>query len=550
MPEKSTQSARLTGAASAVVGVGILSSRIAGLVRERVIATYFGTGLHADVFGAALRMPNLLQNLLGEGTLSASFIPVYSELLGQGRKNEAGRVAGAVFALLLGVAGLISLLGILLAPVLVSVFTPGFEGERRELTIAVVRILFPMTGVLVLSAWALGVLNSHRKFFVPYFAPVLWNVAIIAALVAFGARRDLDALLMAAAWGALIGGFLQFGIQLPWVIRLDREIRINSGRAEPGFKEAVRNALPAIAGRGVVQLSTYVDLVLASLLAIGALARLRYAQTLYVLPISLFGMSIAAAELPELARERGGTTDVLRERTIAAVRRVAFFVVPSVVAFVLLGDVIVAGLYQAGEFRAPDVTIVWLTLAAYSLGLLASTTTRVYQSAFFALRDTKTPARVAGLRVLAAAIAGALLMLQFEAVTVGGVTIQAGVFSSVNITGIPLGPVGLALGAAVGAWLELGLLRRELRKRIGAVGAGFGALVRMLGAALAATAAGYAVRLALIEFHPLPLALLVAAAYGAVYFGAAWLLGVPEVRELAEATMRRLRRSRGTPDSR
>src|SRR5690606_4927649 len=174
-----------------------------------------GTGLHADVFSAGLRMPNLLQNLLGEGTLSASFIPVYSELLGRGRVEEAGRVAGAVFALLLAIAAAVSLIGIALAPVLVSVLTPGFEGERRALMISVTRIIFPMTGVLVLSAWALGILNSHRRFFLPYFAPVLWNAAIIGALVAFGSRLELDALLMAAAWGALLGGLLQFGVQLP-----------------------------------------------------------------------------------------------------------------------------------------------------------------------------------------------------------------------------------------------------------------------------------------------------------------------------------------------
>jgi putative peptidoglycan lipid II flippase len=533
---------RSSRAAAALVAGGIFASRIVGLVRERVLATYFGTGMHADVFAAGLRMPNVLQNLLGEGTLSASFIPVYSELLGQGRTKEAGRVAGAMFALLLGIAGLISLLGVVLAPLIVSVLAPGFEGHRRELMIAVARILFPMTGVLVLSAWALGILNSHRQFFVPYFAPVLWNAAIIAALIAFASRVELDALLMAAAWGALAGGFLQFGIQLPWVLKLDREIRINTGRGDPAFGEAVRNAGPAILGRGVVQISSYIDLVLASLLAIGAVARLRYAQTLYVLPVSLFGMSVAAAELPELSRERSGATDALRERTIAAARRVAFFVVPSLVAFIVLGDVLVAGIYRAGEFGSADVTIVWLTLAAYSVGLLASTSTRIYQSAFFALRDTKTPARVAGLRVLTAAVIGALLMVQFEPIAIGALSIPAGVFADVRVSGLPLGPVGLALGAALGAWLEWALLRGRLGRRIGTVGAGASALLRMFTAALIAAAAGYGARLGILGLHPFLIAIVVVAVFGLVYFALARAFALEEARVLWQSVRRRLLR--------
>ena len=532
------------GAASAVVGAGILLSRLAGLLRERMLATYFGTSLYADVFSAGLRMPNVLQNLLGEGTLSASFIPVYSELLEQGRLKEAGRVAGAVFALLLAIAAAISLLGIALAPLLVTLFAPGFEGERRELTIAVTRLIFPMTGLLVLSAWALGILNSHRRFFVPYFAPVLWNAAIITALIVFGTRLELDGLVVAAAWAALIGGLLQFAVQLPWVLRLDRDIRVNSGRREPGFREAVRNAGPAILGRGVVQLSTYVDMILVSLLAVGAPTRLRFAQTLYVLPISLFGMSVSAAALPELARQRASETDVLREQTVAAVRRVAFYIVPSFVALALLGDVFVAGLYLAGEFAQADVAVVWLTLAAYSVGLVASAGTRVYQSAFFALRDTKTPARVAGIRVAISALAGALLMLQFEAVNVGTVTIPAGVFGGLTVAGLPLGPVGLALGAALGAWVEWSLLGKRLDRRIGSVAVGAASIARMLGAALAAAAAGHGVRIVLGGLHPLPSALLVAAAFGVVYFAAARALGLSEARALADAVLRRVRRRR------
>lgn len=534
---------RGSGAASALVAAGILASRVIGLVRERLIATYFGTGLHADVFAAGLRLPNVLQNLLGEGTLSASFIPVYSQLLGEGRTREAGRVAGAVFALLVAIAGAISLAGIALAPWLVAVFTPGFAGERRELMIDVVRILFPMTGVLVLSAWALGVLNSHRQFFVAYFAPVLWNAAIIAALVAFAGQLDLDALLMAAAWGALAGGVLQFAVQLPWVLRLNREIRVNRGRGDPSFEAAVKNAGPAILGRGVVQLSTYVDLVLATLLAIGALARLRYAQTLYVLPVSLFGMSVAAAELPELARDGGAATcaPALRERTVAAVSRVTFYVVPSFVAFVVLGEVFVAGLFQAGEFGVADARLVWLTLAAYSMGLIASTTTRVYQSAFFALRDTKTPARAALVRVLVAAAAGALLMVQFEPIAIGGLTVPAGLFAGTTVQGLPLGPVGLALGAAVGAWVERVLLRRALTPRVGAIGARSLDVAKMFAAALAAAVAGAAVRMLLGAVAPLPLALGVALAFGVVYFAAAHALGLPEASAGLGAVLRRLR---------
>jgi putative peptidoglycan lipid II flippase len=535
---------RSSRAASLLIAAGILLSRIVGLIRGRVVATYFGAGLHADVLSAGLRMPNVLQNLLGEGTLSASFIPVYSELIHQGRTKEAGRVAGAMFALLLGVAGVIALLGVLLAPLLVTIFTPGFQGHRRELMISFVRIIFPMTGVLVLSAWALGILNSHRKFFIPYFAPVMWNAAIIGAFIAFHGRVSLDGLLMAAGWGALLGGFLQFGIQLPWVLRLEREIRLTTGRHEPAFKEALRNAGPAIMGRGVVQVSTYVDMILASLLGLGAVARIQYAQTLYVLPVSLFGMSVAAAELPELARERSSAVEALRERAVSAARRVSFFVVPSFIAFVVLGQVIVAGIFGAGQFGAADITAVWLTLAAYSMGLLASTSTRIYQSAFFALRDTKTPARVATMRVVMAAICGSVLMLQFQPVTIGSLQIPAGVFANLRVAGIPLGPVGLALGAAAGAWLEWALLYRGLRKRIGDVGAGVSHLVRMFGAAVIAAIAGCAVRLATVHagMHHILTAVLVLGTFGVVYLGAARALNLDEAAAFMDSALRRIRR--------
>jgi putative peptidoglycan lipid II flippase len=320
--------AATASSASFLVAGGILLSRIAGLVREGIFAMYFGASIYADVFRAGLRMPNVLQNLLGEGTLSASFIPVYAELLEQGRKEEAGRVAGAIFALLLAAAGVLALLGIFFSPLLVSIFLPGFEGERRELSITVSRILFPMAGVLVLSAWSLGILNSHRRFFIPYVAPVLWNASMIGTLLLLGGTMSVDRLVIALSWGALLGGGLQFLVQLPWVLRLDRELKIGWGTRLEGVRETVRNAGPAILGRGVVQLSGWLDMVLASFLAAGAVAAIGYAQVLYVLPVSLFGMSVAAAELPELSRQRGQAVEVLRQRTVAALQRVTFYVVP------------------------------------------------------------------------------------------------------------------------------------------------------------------------------------------------------------------------------
>lgn len=518
--------------ASATVAGGILLSRIAGLVRERVFAQFFGTSLYADVFRAGLRMPNVLQNLLGEGTLSASFIPVYAELLEKGEKEEAGRVAGAIFSLLLAAAGALALVGILLAPLLVSIFLPGFAGERRELTILVSRILFPMTGVLVLSAWSLGILNSHRRFFIPYFAPVLWNGAMIATLLLLGDTLSPARLVVALAWGALLGGALQFVIQLPWVFHLEKGLRLSIGRHLAGVREAVKNAGPAILGRGVVQVSGWVDMVLASLLAVGGVAAIGYAQTLYVLPVSLFGMSVAAAELPELARRRSGAAEVLQQRTRAALQRVAFYVVPSFVVFVLLGDVVVAALYQTGEFDPMDTLLVYFTLIGYAAGLLASTGTRLFSSTFFALRDTKTPARFAAVRVATAALLGFFLMVQFEAVQVFGIQVGPGLFGGARVGDRLLGAVGLSLGGGIAAWLEWALLRRTLRDRIGDVGVGAEVIGRMFLAGLVGAGVAWGVRWTLPPLHSVIAAVAILGSFGITYFAIAAALKLPDATAL------------------
>lgn len=523
--------ARSSTAASAMVAAGILLSRVMGLVRESVFAAYFGTTAFADVFRAALKMPNFLQNMLGEGTLSASFIPVYSELLHEGREKDAGRLAGAIFGLLAAGAGALALIGVLGAPLITTIFLPGFEGERYDLAVHITRILFPMAGVLVLSAWSLGILNSHRQFFLPYFAPVFWNAAMIATLLVMGRGMSLERLVVALSWGALVGGALQFLVQLPGVLKVEKGLRFSFGRGVPGVRDALTNAGPAITGRGVVQISAWADTWLASLLSVGALAIFGYASTLYLLPISLFGMSVAAAELPELARQRQGTTEALRLRTSAGLQRIAFYIVPSFVGYVALGDVVIATIYQRGQFTRADTLATYVVLLGFTVGLVATTSSRLFSSTFFALRDTRTPARYAVMRVVLSIVLGIVLMLMFEGVTVKkwGLNIPAGPLGYVRVGGQRLGVFGLTLGAGIAAWVEWWMLKRALRARIGTVGAGAGPLSRMFGAAIVGAAAGWGVRLLLPDgLMPLIAGVLILGVFGAVYFGVGALLGLEQ----------------------
>src|SRR5262245_34639444 len=309
-------------------------SRIAGLVRLRVFAHYFGLASDAaDAFNAAFRIPNFLQNLFGEGALSASFIPVYAALVSRGEQRLADRVAGAVGALLALAVSLLVLIGVVATPLLIAAIAPGFTGEKRALTITLVRILFPGAGLLVLSAWCLGVLNSHGRFLLSYAAPVMWNAAMIVALVAYGAETPLPRLAELLAWGSVVGSALQLLVQLPVVFRVAPEVRLVLGFASGHVRTVVTNFVPVFVSRGVVQLSAYIDALLASLLPTGAVTGLANAQILYLLPVSLFGMSIAAAELPTMSGDAQRGLDVLRHRLSAGLRQIAFLVVPSAVAF-------------------------------------------------------------------------------------------------------------------------------------------------------------------------------------------------------------------------
>lgn len=502
------------GGAAARVGAGIFVSKLLGLVRERVFAHYFGSSAFADAWWAALRTPNVIRNLLGEGTLSASMIPVYAEFLEEGREEEAARFAGAALGIVTTAASTLALLGMIAAPWVIGVLFSEWTPEYRDLTVLLVRILFPMSALFVVSAWALGILNSHRTYFVSFVAPAFWNLAMITAMAGGALYFGLEgrSLVVALAWGALAGGALTLLVQVPFLWRFTKGMRVSVDRSVAGVSEAIRNFVPVVAARGVVNVSGLIDMVLAGRLTTGALAVMGYAQMFNNLPISLFGTGVAAAELPEMSRMRGDAHRLLAERVAASLKRAMYFLVPSAAAFLLLGDVVVATLYQTGEFGDAQTLVTWAVLSAYALGLPASASSRVLSSAFYALRDTRTPARVAYLRVAVAVACG--LVLMFPADRLGFATLR-------------LGAVGLALGSSIGAWLEYVLLRRALSNSIGRHGPGVGPIVRMGFAATLAAASGVVLQLVLPAAHPVVIGAETLVPFGVVYLGMTHLLGLP-----------------------
>jgi putative peptidoglycan lipid II flippase len=527
-PDDATAGARTGRGGASLVASGILLSRIAGLVRESVFAHYLGNSAAADAFKAGFRIPNILQNLFGEGVLSASFIPVYSRMLAEGDTDTADMLAWAVGAILALVVALAVALGVLGAPYLIAAIAPGFHGAKRELTVMLVRVLFPGAGLLVMSAWCLGVLNSHHRFFASYAAPVAWNLAIIATMLYFGPRRTEQRLAIDIAWGAVLGAGLQILVQLPQTLALLNRVRVDFRKVAEGLRAVFNNLVPVITGRGVGQISGYIDNLLASLLPTGAVAALNYGQVFYMLPVSLFGWSVAASELPTMSRAAAGSENisaVLQSRLNAGLRRISFLVVPSAAAFLFLGDVIVALVFQSGQFTHGDANYVWAVLAGSGVGLLAITMGRLYNSAYYALWDTKTPLKFALVRMSLALVLGYLCALPLPPML--GLAQKWGV-------------AGLTASAGLAGWVEFSLLRWKLNQRIGWTGLERKFLAQLWGMALVASAGAFAVKVFTPWAGPRLQGLMVIPAFGAIYLGLAYWAGMEELREVLATVRRRL----------
>jgi putative peptidoglycan lipid II flippase len=512
------------------VALGILAAKLFGVVRQAFIARYLGTEFAADAFNAATRIPNLLQNLFGEGALSASFIPVYSRLRADGDEAEAGRVAGGVLVTLAVLMAVFVTLGVLFAPVVLPIVAGGFKGETKTLAIQFVRITFPGIGIFVLGAWCLGVLNSHRRFFISYAAPVAWSIVMIAALWYYGTRQPVVQLARTACWAFLIGAVAQVLVQVPPVWGLvHKHLRLSPGWKNPNIRTVLRNFVPVGISRGVVQLSNYVDIFIASFLPLGTLSLITYATTISYVPVSMFGIGISAAELPEMSSVTGSSDErarQLRERLNAGLRHIAFFVIPSALAMVAAGDVMAAALFEhKGRFTHQSTIFVWGILAGSAVGLLASTSGRLYSSTYYALHDTKTPLKFACVRVALTSVLGYLFAVPLP-----------------KMIGIDphWGGAGLTVSFGIAGWAEFMLLRHALNKRIGATGTPASFVSRLWGSAAAAAVAAFGVKQIIGATNHIIAAVVVLGTFGLVYLGATLALEVPEARVL----LRRLKLAR------
>lgn len=502
--------ARGTGRATFVVMLGIGVSRMFGLFREQVVAFYFGRAASYSAFVAAYKIPNLVRVLLGEGNLSASFIPVLAQRMRSADEDEARRLARSVLGLVLLIVGIVTIVGMLTAPLLAWIVAPGFDAALRGLVARLIVILFPTCAIFVVGAWCMGVLHAHGRFFWPNMAPAFWSIVSAGALIAFVGRTSWDPVWI-LAWGVVAGSAAQVIVELSATRAVLGTLVPAGGWREPGVQRVLRLFVPMLIGTGVAQLSTLVDVQIASFLGNDAVATLAYAQRLYTLPLSLFGVAVAQVALPTLAhRAADRAAESTSAELGAAWRRMAFFMLPSVLGLALFGRPAVSLLFERGAFDPRDTSAVTWVLAAYAAGLLAYASVRVLATAFYALQDTRTPVR-AGIVALLANIALGITLAWW------------------------IGTPGIALATALAATLNALFLAARLRERQGTV---FDAHVRrdvrvMLAAAAGAAIVGAAPYLWMLDrwagwgFGPrLAATVALYALVGGAYLGIARLFGV------------------------
>ncbi|MCD6224319.1 MAG: murein biosynthesis integral membrane protein MurJ [Deltaproteobacteria bacterium] len=432
--------------AAGVVGAATLLSRIFGFARDVVIAYFFGAGLSSDAFFVAFRIPNLLRRLFAEGSLSIAFIPVFSEYLANRGREEAFKMARSAMRLLSVILVLAALAGILLSPIIIRVIAPGFidSPEKLSITILLTRIMFPYIFFIGLVALSMGILNVLDHFAAPALAPVFLNFAMICSV--FIISPHLENPIVGLAIGVIAGGILQLSLQIPFLIKKKFYFWKKTTFFHPGLKKIGLLMLPAIFGAAVYQINILIGTLLASLLPEGSVSYLYYADRLVQFPLGIFAIATATAVLPSLSRQAAANNMKDFKKTFTfAMKLVLFITIPSMIGLIVLREPIVALLFKRGAFSREAVRLTAFALLCYSTGLWAFSSVRIVVSTFYALQDTKTPAKMAVYSIIANLVLGIILMG-------------------------PLAHGGLALATALSSIFNLGLLLRVLKKKLGSLG--------------------------------------------------------------------------------
>ena len=404
------QTQKLSSAAG-VIAFFTLMSRILGLVRDMVLATFFGTGMVADAFFVALRIPNLLRRLFAEGSLTIAFIPVFTEYLTLKTKEDAFNLARIVFTILSLILVVVTVLGVLFAPFVVRIQAFGFgsSGIKYDLTVLLTQIMFPYIFFIGIVAFFMGVLNSLRHFAAPAAAPILLNVGIIGA--AYIISPHCAEPIVGVAMGVILGGALQVALQIPWIFGAGLRLFPKWKPFHPAVRRIGRLMLPAVFGSAVYQLNQFVGTLLASFLQEGSISWLYYADRLVQFPLGIFAIAIATAALPSLSADAALKNHSQFQGTLNHALCLVFFIaLPSTAGLLILGRPIVELLFERGAFTAEASAMTTDALACYVLGLWAFSGMRVLIAAFYALQDTKTPVKVAIIALGVNVISSLLLM--------------------------------------------------------------------------------------------------------------------------------------------
>ncbi len=453
--------------AAGLVGFFTFVSRIAGLVRDAVVGYYFGTGLAADAFFVAFRVPNLLRRFVAEGAMSVAFIPVFTDYLTNRSQEEAVEAASALATLMAIGLLLITAVGIIFAPFWTSLFAPGFVGEpgKFELTVTLTRLVFPYIFLVSLVALASGILNSLRHFAAPAMSPIFLNIAMIVTAVLLCPRLTVP--VKGLAYGVILGGVLQLVLQMPPLVR--RGIRIVP-RWQPRH-EAVRRALglmaPMLFGAAVYQINIMVDTILASVLPSGSVSYLWYADRVFEFPLGIFAVALGTAALPSFAAQASrGAYDELRRSLSFSIRMTNCIVLPATVGIMTLATPITSVLFQRGAFGFNEAVLTARALSAFAVGLWSVAMVRLVVPAFYALEDTRTPVITAAW-AFAANCCFSLVLMGPVAPTGDSRVADAIAAATQTISLFNLRHAGLALSTSLAATVNLVLLVVFLQRRLG-----------------------------------------------------------------------------------